>query len=243
MRIGICDDEKEIQELIEEKVRKHCPEEEIVIFSSGEELLAAEPTPDLVFLDIRMDGKNGIETAAGLRRKKKKLLIIFITALEEYVFSAFDVGAFHYLVKPFSDEKFYEVLDRAREEYQESVKPCRNRTADKEDRYMIVKAKGIQTKVVLDTIIYGEVFNRKIVLHTTEGKLEYYGKMAELENRLGEDFFRIHRGYLVHFKYVKKYDAANVFLENGGQLIMSKRQFPKFVKGYLRYNKKGGREA
>lgn len=105
------------------------------------------------------------------------------------MFSAFDVGAFHYLVKPFSDEKFYEVLDRAREEYQESVKPCRNRTADKEDRYMIVKAKGIQTKVVLDTIIYGEVFNRKIVLHTTEGKLEYYGKMAELENRLGEDFF------------------------------------------------------
>ena len=61
MRIGICDDEKEIQELIEEKVRKHCPEEEIVIFSSGEELLAAEPTPDLVFLDIRMDGKNGVQ--------------------------------------------------------------------------------------------------------------------------------------------------------------------------------------
>lgn len=243
MRIGICDDEKEIQKLIEDKIRKRCPKEEIVIFSSGEEALAAEQTPDILFLDIRMSGKNGIETAAGLRRKKKKILIIFITALEEYVFSAFDVGAFHYLVKPFSDEKFCEVLDRALKEYTESVSPGGGRTLGKEDRYMIVKAKGVQTKVVLDTIVYGEVFNRKIVLHTTEGKLEYYGKMAELENRLGEDFFRIHRGYLVHFKYIKKYDATNVFLETGERLNMSKKQFSEFVKCYLRYNKRGGREA
>ena len=60
-----------------------------------------------------MPGKNGMETARALRKRGMDTILIFVTAIEEYVFQAFDVGAFHYLVKPFEQEKFAEVLRNA----------------------------------------------------------------------------------------------------------------------------------
>ena len=80
---------------------------------SGEALLEADEQIDILFLDIQMPGKNGMETARALRKRGMDTILIFVTAIEEYVFQAFDVGAFHYLVKPFEQEKFAEVLRNA----------------------------------------------------------------------------------------------------------------------------------
>lgn len=66
-----------------------------------------------------MPGENGIEIAKRMRKQNQRTVLIFVTALKEYVFEAFDVGAFHYLVKPFDDEKFREVLLRAVEQYRQ----------------------------------------------------------------------------------------------------------------------------
>lgn len=63
-----------------------------------------------------MDGINGIDTAKTLREKKEETVIIFITGIKEYVFEAFDVAAFHYLLKHVMEEKFFRVLERAAEE-------------------------------------------------------------------------------------------------------------------------------
>lgn len=64
-----------------------------------------------------------------------------------------------------------------------------------------VKTRGTSTKVWIKDIIYAEVFNRKIILHKTDGNLEYYGKMSELEKQVGKPFFRSHRVYLIHGIY------------------------------------------
>ena len=95
MRIAICDDEKNIRELIGNKVVEQYSEADIVFFPSGEELLLSDKHIDILFLDIQMSGKNGMETARELRKKEKGMILIFVTAMEEYVFQAFDVGAFH----------------------------------------------------------------------------------------------------------------------------------------------------
>ena len=93
MRIAICDDEKNIRELIGNKVEKQYPEAEIVFFSSGEELLLSDTHIDILFLDIQMSGRDGMETARELRQRNNDVIIVFVTAVEEYVFQAFDVGA------------------------------------------------------------------------------------------------------------------------------------------------------
>lgn len=237
MRIAVCDDEKEIREMLTHKIQNICKTAEVISYTSGEELMADEVKPDILFLDIQMSGKNGMETARELRRQNKELILIFVTVMEEYVFQAFDVGAFHYLVKPFSDEKLREVLLNAKAQYE-------SRAADlekTEEKHIIIKTGGTYIKVLLDDIVYAEVYNRKIIIHKMNEDIEYYGRMSRLVQQAGEDFFRPHRAYLVHFKYVVRYDVSSVQMENGGMALMAKQNYPEFVKGFLRYTQRASR--
>lgn len=235
MRIAICDDEKNIRELIANKVAKQYPAAEIVFFQSGEELLLSDESIDILFIDIQMSGIDGMETARELRKKDKKEILIFVTAMEEYVFQAFDVGAFNYIVKPIDDAKFSDVLHRAVSEWS-----SQNINEKKpEERYVLINNSGVHTKVILDEIVYAEVFNRKVVIHKLNGEIEYYGKMSDLESLAGDSFFRPHRAYLVNFKYVEKYDATTIYLEKG-TVLMAKQNYPEFVKKYMKYIQKRG---
>lgn len=235
MRIAICDDEKDIRELIANKVEKQYPDAEIIFFQSGEELLLVDESIDILFLDIQMSGIDGMETARELRKKDKKVILVFVTAVEEYVFQAFDVGAFNYIVKPIDDGKFSDVLHRAVDEWSSQ----NINEKEPEERYVLINNSGVHTKVILDEIVYAEVFNRKVVIHKLDGEIEYYGKMSDLESLAGDSFFRPHRAYLINFKYVEKYDATTIYLERGTAL-MAKQNYPEFVKKYMKYIQKRG---
>ncbi len=236
MQIAICDDEREIRNMLGEKLKRMYPDSGVSFYESGDELLLSDSQPDILLLDIRMEGKNGMETAKELRGKNKKMIVIFITALEEYVFQAFDVGAFHYLVKPFDDKKFEEIIRKAVEELKNMEE---SENIKKES--LIITSKGKHISVNPADIIYAEVFNRKVILHTINTDVEYYGKMKELEERAGEDFYRPHRSYLVNFNYIIRYDAETIYLKKG-QALMSKQNYKEFKKSYLRYNQRKGRK-
>jgi len=232
MKIGICDDEKEVREMLKDKVEKLYPQANLLLYTSGEELLAGE-LPDILLLDIQMQGKNGIKTAEELRLTDKHLIIIFVTAIEDYVFQAFDVDAFHYLVKPFSDEKFSEVLQKAVEKYE---KP-ESETGKRKKPSLLIKTGGSHITVNFEDIVYAEVFDRKVMIHTMDSDIEYYGKLKDLEKKAGEGFYRPHRAYLVNFNFIRKYDATTIYLKKG-QALMAKQKYQEFVKSYLRYNER-----
>ena len=231
MKIAVCEDEIEVQKMLAESIQKICPNAEILCYLSGEALLEADEQIDILFLDIQMPGKNGMETARALRKRGMDTILIFVTAIEEYVFQAFDVGAFHYLVKPFEQEKFAEVNQKANEtEFPKKESPC-----------LMITTDGKHLTVNLKDIVYAEVFNRKIIIHTMDAEIEYYGKMKELEQKAGELFYRSHRAYLVNLEYITKYNATTIWLEKG-QALMAKQNYSEFVKRYLRYNQQVGRE-
>lgn len=236
MRIGICDDEEKVRRILAEKVRGLSPEAEVLCYASGEEVLSAGRTPDILFLDIQMPGMGGMEVARRIREKNKRMILIFVTAREDCVFGAFDVGAFHYLVKPFAEQKFASVLLRAIRQYGESVRET-GKQGTQEEKCIMILSGGSHIKVCLHEIVYAEVFNRKVVLHTVAGDVEYYGKLSELQKLVGEDFFRPHRSYLVNFRYVVKYDGSEIMLEKGA-VPLAKKNYPLFVKNYLEYNRR-----
>ena len=124
------------------------------------------------------------------------------------------------------------------EQYHEMSDSASGRN-QKEEKCLMIKSEGTHIKVLLDDIIYAEVFNRKVVIHKEEEDIEYYGKLSDLEKQAGEAFFRTHRAYLVHFKYVVKYDASTIWLQKGTALI-AKRHYPEFVQSYLQYNRRKG---
>ncbi len=237
MRIAVCDDERAVRELYTDKIRQLYPDADLIRYQSGEELLLDDRRPDILLLDIQMPGRNGMETARQLRRDSREMVIIFVSALEEYVFQAFDVGAFHYLVKPFDDRKFAQVLSRAVSQYEENSRQKAARDEEKSAPSIMITKGGEHITVRIADIVYAEVFDRKVILHTMDSDIEYYGKMKELEKAAGSDFYRPHRAYLVNFHFIRKYDASTIYLERG-QALMAKQNYHDFVKSYLRFNQR-----
>lgn len=238
MQAGICDDQEETRELIPDRVKVVCPEANIILYKSGQEVLDTLQLPDILFLDIQMPGIDGMQTARELRKFNSKIIIIFVTVTEDYVFQSFDVSTFHYLVKPFDNMKFREVLQNATRQYRKLVQPGEN--IKREQPPLIITAKGRHITVGFEDIVYAEVFNRKILLHTMESDIEYYGKMKDLEKMAGNGFYRPHRAYLVNLDYISKYNSSIIYLKRG-QALMSKQKYKDFVQCYLRYNHRKGK--
>ena len=89
MQIAICDDEVSMVQILEEKIKKLLPDAVIEKYLSGNEMIASRSKPDILFLDIQMPGMDGMETAKVLRQDNEDMILIFVTAAEEYVFQAY----------------------------------------------------------------------------------------------------------------------------------------------------------
>lgn len=107
--IAIVEDQTPDAQRLEELLQQQLPEAECTWFACGDDFLRAAAEPGLyavVFLDICMAGTNGIETARRLRQADPEVLIVFVTSSPEYVWDAFPVHPFDYLLKPYQEEKF-----------------------------------------------------------------------------------------------------------------------------------------
>ena len=113
MDIAVVDDERMIREQICGLIENQVLDCRIKSYSSGEEIVASGKRFDIIFLDIKVGGMGGIETARRLREKNSEAVLIFVTGIKEYVFEALDLYAFQYLLKPINEKKFAEVLERA----------------------------------------------------------------------------------------------------------------------------------
>lgn len=233
MTIAICDDEELIREQVKKLVAKQRPDASMDLYSTGEELLAANKSFDVVFLDIQMDGLNGIETARKLRKENAQTILIFITGIREYVFEAFDVHAFHYLLKPIEEKKFREVFRQAEAEAEKLEKHA--------PKLFWIKSGKRTLPLRQDGILYIENRAKKLEIHTKEGVIETYASMQDAEAQLKEAFFRCHRGYLVNMAYIAEYSRTSITLTNGDTIYMAKEKYSLFVKQYLRYLRNGGR--
>ena len=234
MRFAVCDDEAELRRDISDKITALCPGASVTEFSSGTELLEGAGSFDIIFLDIGMDGLDGMQTAKKLRQNGCRAAIIFVTAFEDRVFDAFDVGAFNFLVKPVSTQKFAEVLKKA---IDSRTEPAATATSD---RFIAVKSGGVSTKLALSEIMYAEVFDRILILHTVSGKVEYRGRLNEFEKCTDDTFFRTHRSYLINLRYVERYTSSEVTMENGDRVLLAKQRYSELVKSYLHYIKSEG---
>lgn len=232
IRIAIVDDEKVIREQIKKLIEKKQTDCEIDTYGTGEDLLKADSVYDIIFLDIQMDGMNGIDTARALRQKADNTVLIFITGVKEYVFDAFDVAAFHYLIKPIEEYKFSEVYNRAVLEV--------GKRKQKTNGQLFVKTRNRNATFNQSDILYIESRAKKVEIHTKTDTVEAYAAIGELEKQLVGSFYRCHRGYLVNMAFIMEYGNDSITLNNGETIILSKDKYSEFVKVYMRYLKNGG---
>ena len=237
MNIAICDDEKRIREYILQLIKNQCADCHVDLFDSGNSLLAVDKSYDIYFLDIQMPSINGIQTAEQLRKNQEahslhERVIIFVTALKEYMEDAFDVKAFHYLTKPINETKFNAVFARAVSDYQKMKSIAKN--------HIIIKNGNIHRKLCIKDMLYVESQNKKVIINLVDEVLEYCGTMQELEDMLGNTFFRCHRCYLVNMNYVARYNPDTIWLENGIEILLAQKKYRQFVKIFMMFTRSGG---
>ena len=197
IKIAICDDEANIRAYLSSLIQaQDCPCE-IVEYASAGDCLADTQKIDLLFLDIELapsgSGLDGMALARKIRERATvtQPVIIFVTGYERYVFDAFDVGAFQYLLKPVNEEKFAQVFARAAEQI------AANRENPQKGRVLTLQSANTSKTIPLDSIYYIESSNHKVELHLKDGEFACYAKIGDLEVELQDQFFRIHKGYLV----------------------------------------------
>ncbi|MDO4566828.1 MAG: LytTR family DNA-binding domain-containing protein [Oscillospiraceae bacterium] len=217
MRIFLCDDNKILLEkytrLVKNKVEEIGREVQTFTFGSGEELIFAlseDPNlADIIFLDILMEGKNGIETARELRKIGCFAEIIFLTSSEEFVFDSFDISPMHYLLKDsVSDEKVCAVLTKAVE------------AVDLREKEMFVFRNGSEIRrIPYANIRYFEVRNRKIHIFTITDEDEFYSTLESLIEALPEKtFIRVHRSYVINMRHLERISKDTVVLSGGVEI-------------------------
>ena len=235
IKTAICDDEAPARAYLVSLIRAQPCSCQIVEYASAADCLADRRELDLIFLDIQLNapGLDGIALAGQLRAQAagRQPVIVFVTGYERYVFDAFDVGAFHYLLKPVDEEKFARVFARAVEQ----ITAGQGKSA----RALTLQSAGVSRTVPLDSIYYIESSNHKVVLHLRDGEFACYGKLRDLELELQDRFFRVHKGYLVNLTYVEGYSKTELTLTSGETLLLSKYKYPDFVRAYLRFLQQG----
>lgn len=219
MRICICDDDLRIHDEIKQLIGEFFSQNDIpdfLDFSSGEELLlhySKDNEFDIIFLDIEMSEINGIETAEEIRKISPEAIIIFVSSHKNYVFDAFRCEALHFLVKPIDKAEFNDVFNRAINKYRST----RN--------FMPLQWQNTRMNIKISNIYYVEGYRRHLKIHTANESFEAQGNISSAYEKLREHgFLLIHQGYLVNMQYIKRFNATDVVLENGAEVMMSARR-------------------
>jgi len=159
---------------------------------------------DLIFLDIKMPGLNGIDFIKSL---KNPPAVIFTTAFSDYAVVSYELEAVDYLLKPITLERFNKSLEKFFK-----LQPA---IISEEKSYTYFKVSGKLVKVEHNNIVYGQSIKDYIMLCTMSGNLIVHMTMKYLNELLPENLFiRVHRSYLINKTYIQSIGKSNVFINN-----------------------------
>ncbi len=174
--------------------------------ADGREVLtvSAESAPDVVLLDIRMPGMDGLETAQQLSVMENPPAIIFCTAFDQYAIDAFQVQAVAYLLKPVRREALASALERARRVNRVQLESLRQRmdSGAEPPRIAVRTHRGTEL-IELDRIAYCTADQKYVTLVHDQGETVTDFTLKELEAQYPDTFLRIHRRTLVGRSHIK----------------------------------------
>jgi len=250
MKAMLVDDEPTGLVTLKKMLELHCSELEIVATCSNafeaEEKLP-EVQPDVVFLDVKMPGKSGLELLADL--VEQNFEVVFVTAHGEYMLQALRFSATDYLMKPVDEDELVEAVQRVKKRLAQGKNiqqtealqhNIRRANFPMEMRLCLPTQKGF-TIVKLDEIIYCEAQRSYTEFHLTQQKNILVSKpLYDYEQLLGGTIFmRVHKSYLINMTHVREYiHGGRVIMSNDTEIEVSRRKKDQFLDGmkeYFRY--------
>lgn len=243
MKAILVDDEPDGIKTLQKMLARYCPSVN-VLATCGSAAAAKEQiellNPDLLFLDIQMPGKSGIDLIRELADRKFE--IIFVTAHNEYLLQALQYSAADYLLKPVDEDRLVEAVQRAEKRMQEGKREEITETLlynigkagqPSEMRLCLPTLKGFMI-LKLDDIVYCEAERSYTVFHLEDKKTVTVSKpLLEYENILDDThFFRVHKSFLINLRHVREYQRGEgglVIMSNGAEIEVSRRKKEQFL--------------
>lgn len=216
LRVAIVEDEDAAARDLEDCLTTYCARQGISCtaerFRDGAAFLDQyAPRYDIIFMDIKMPGVDGMSAARALRRADSVTTLIFVTSMVQYAVKGYEVDALDFIVKPVQYFSFEMKMKRAVQA-----------VSLKRGREVLLSVGGVVRVLPSSAIYYVEVMNHDLTYHTSEGDFTVRGKLSAVEQELpGEAFFRCSTSYLVNLQHVTKVEGELVRV-GGGDVRISR---------------------
>lgn len=242
MRILIADDERPARERLHSLLDDMGNHEIVGEAGTGLEVISQidSTRPEVVLLDIRMPGMDGLETAHHLSQLNPAPAVIFTTAYQEHALAAFESNAVDYLLKPVKRERLQEALQRAQVVSRGRLATLRERDPQAPARnYLSAVVQGrIQLASVAD-ICYFRAEQKYITAAWPGGELLLDESLKTLEEEFAGQFLRIHRNALVALRHIQRLDRDaegnyNIVLHGISEPLRISRRHLSHVRRVLR---------
>lgn len=225
MRILICDDDKNalygLKEMTEDILKQNMADDDIYVeaftttYDLTEYLEEKSAYVDAVILDIELndaDGIDGIDLAEKIQSEYSYIHIIFCTGYLKYLEDIFRVNPIYCIYKPITTDRLENVIEKLKKEMEIT------RT-----KYITVKLYKKIQHIRINTIKYAEINDRHVNIYTDNKMYESIESMSRIEERLGLNFVRCHKSYLINLDKMRKLDENKMTLEDGTEVAVSRR--------------------
>jgi two-component system, LytTR family, response regulator len=251
LRVLVADDEVHAREHVRTLLQRAEGVEVVGSTDNGQATITAieRLQPDLLFLDVQMPDMSGFDVIKGVDLTLMPITV-FVTAYDQYALKAFDAAAIDYLLKPFSDERFEQALDRARQlcrlrHFSDMVGRVRQATEylgavgnalprlDADSGYLqriAVESRGQVRAVPVEQIEYVTASGVYAELHVGDRTYVVRERMQSLEERLDpRQFFRVHRSAIVRLSRIdvllrQAGGDYTLRLKNGAEIAVSRNR-------------------
>lgn len=228
MRIAICDDEEEYIVDVERHLNQYANERglffDICKFSDSRDILKSDKHFDIAFLDIEMDGPNGIEVARQLQTENPDTVLIFVTAYNHYLDDALDLGITRFFDKPIDSRRFYEGMDRAI-----------SKVDSTEVGFYLKNDINGYVSIKCKDVVFVEIKGRKTRVVTK--KAIYYSEenIKAWKEKLNKSYFESpHNSYIINTNYITYYCREYVILDGRYQIPIAYSKRAEFKRKFMR---------
>ena len=243
MKAILVDDEPDGIRTLKKMLELHCPHVNVIATCSSAAMAKqqiVQTSPDVVFLDIQMPGKSGLDLLTELYTKDFE--VIFVTAHNEYMLQALQYSAADYLLKPVDEDRLIEAVQRVekkleagkKEEQTNALLHNLNKAGNPaEMRLCLPTLKGFIV-LKLDDIIYCEAERSYTIFHLDGNRTVTVSKPLLEYDQILQDtsFLRIHKSFLINLHHVKEYhrgEGGMVIMSDNAEIEVSRRKKDQFL--------------
>ncbi len=200
--------------------------------------------PDLILMDIRMPEMDGCEAYMSMKQDERlaKIPVIFLTSANdvETEDSCFEMGAVDFISKPFEPKIMLRRVKRTLEltgrvaEYSRNVtKLGQEHVAEQEIATITLQVEGVPTEIPVNDIYYVEVFGNTSIVRTAKREYSVRETLEHMQDKLGGDFVRAGRSFLIHAKYVLEIVDDIVTMQSGKKVKLPRRNKKEIIQNIV----------